>query len=42
MTALIPAAGFEGDFSEAGGFAGEEELFFEAGEEEVFEVVEVG
>src|SRR5687768_4171023 len=39
---IVPAAGLEGDFFEAGGFAGEEELFFEAGEEELLEVVEVG
>ena len=40
--AWVSAAGLEGDFFEAGGFAGEEELLLEAGEEELFEFVEVG
>jgi hypothetical protein len=39
---VVPAAGLEGDLAEAGGLAGEEELLLEAGEEELFEVVEVG
>jgi hypothetical protein len=42
LVRCVPAAGLEGDLAEACGFAGEEELLLEAGEEELLELVEVG